>query len=213
MSTTKRISGDYFITSIDPAAGDNITITTHTLTVNGNLDIIGGTTEITTTQTVVQDAFITLAKGNPGSIRTMGIEVEKNPTSTAVLRYNTDTDQWEISNDSVIFRAIATAGFYLNQVVDDLTPQLGGDLDVNGHAITSASNGNVTVYANGSGLLKIDDVVSLQNQTDAPNVVAGYNKLYSGNVEGGGTGLHFTNSQTSDELVSKTKAIVYGIIF
>lgn len=39
----------------------------------------------------------------------------------------------------------------IENVVEDLTPQLGGDLDVNGKAITSVSNGNVRVEPNGSG--------------------------------------------------------------
>jgi hypothetical protein len=40
-----------------------------------------------------------------------------------------------------------------SQVVDDTTPQLGGDLDVNSHAITSASNGNVEITPNGTGVV------------------------------------------------------------
>jgi hypothetical protein len=40
--------------------------------------------------------------------------------------------------------------------VNDTTPQLGGDLDVNGKKITSASNGDVVLEPNGSG--KVDVV-------------------------------------------------------
>jgi hypothetical protein len=36
-------------------------------------------------------------------------------------------------------------------VVDDTSPQLGGDLDVNGNKITSASNADVTIEPNGTG--------------------------------------------------------------
>ena len=39
----------------------------------------------------------------------------------------------------------------LAAVVDDTTPQLGGDLDVNGNAIVSASNGAIAINANGTG--------------------------------------------------------------
>jgi hypothetical protein len=43
-------------------------------------------------------------------------------------------------------------------------------------------------------------------------------RVYTGDpggmaVGGGGTGLYVKNSQVNDELVSKSKAIVYGIIF
>lgn len=39
----------------------------------------------------------------------------------------------------------------LENVVQDTTPQLGGDLDVNGKQITSASNGTINLAPNGSG--------------------------------------------------------------
>lgn len=39
----------------------------------------------------------------------------------------------------------------IENVVEDLTPQLGGNLDVNGQAIVSVSNGNIRLEPNGSG--------------------------------------------------------------
>jgi hypothetical protein len=39
----------------------------------------------------------------------------------------------------------------IEDIVEDLTPQLGGDLDVNGKNITSASNGTINITPNGSG--------------------------------------------------------------
>jgi len=39
----------------------------------------------------------------------------------------------------------------LTDVVQDLTPQLGGPLDVNGQSITSAANGDITLDPNGTG--------------------------------------------------------------
>jgi hypothetical protein len=37
--------------------------------------------------------------------------------------------------------------------------------------------------------------------------------VYNNTVGGGGTGLYVKNANVNDELVSKGKAIVYGIIF
>jgi len=48
------------------------------------------------------------------------------------------------------------AGGGLSNVVEDTTPQLGGNLDVNGNTITSATNGDVTIAPNGSGKLNLD---------------------------------------------------------
>ena len=42
-------------------------------------------------------------------------------------------------------------GDALENVVEDTTPQLGGDLDVNGNSIVSVSNGNIAITPNGTG--------------------------------------------------------------
>lgn len=44
---------------------------------------------------------------------------------------------------------------YLTDLIDDASPQLGGNLDVNGKKITSASNGDIEIEPNGSGVLKL----------------------------------------------------------
>ena len=41
----------------------------------------------------------------------------------------------------------------LSDVVSDTTPQLGGDLDVNGNDIVSVSNGDINIIPNGTGTL------------------------------------------------------------
>ena len=58
-----------------------------------------------------------------------------------VLVYNGTSSQWE--NTAV------TGG--LDNVVEDTTPQLGGNLDVNGQSIVSVSNGNILLEPNGTG--------------------------------------------------------------
>lgn len=44
----------------------------------------------------------------------------------------------------------------LENVVEDLTPQLGGNLDVNGNSIVSTSNGNIAITPNGTGSIVLD---------------------------------------------------------
>ena len=46
---------------------------------------------------------------------------------------------------------VAQSGGGLSDVVDDTSPQLGGDLDVNGNSIVSTSNAHITIAPNGSG--------------------------------------------------------------
>lgn len=51
----------------------------------------------------------------------------------------------------------------IENVVEDLTPQLGGDLDVNGKKIVSTSNGNIAIEPNGTGQTIIKNVEYNEN--------------------------------------------------
>jgi hypothetical protein len=64
-----------------------------------------------------------------------------------------------------------TGGGGLSNVVEDLTPQLGGALDVNGYAITSASNGNIAITPNGTGSVIIDGNTHPQTQGAATQIL------------------------------------------
>jgi hypothetical protein len=88
---------------------------------------------------------------------------------------------------------VATSGSYndlsdkptipTGDVVDDTTPQLGGDLDVNGNKIVSASNGDIVIDPHGTGaiILKSDDVRLEGTDT---SVEVGTVKLYEADVLG-----------------------------
>lgn len=52
-------------------------------------------------------------------------------------------------------------------VVGDTTPQLGGNLDVNGSSIVSASNGNIAITPNGTGSVVIDGLSHPQSDGSA----------------------------------------------
>ena len=54
-------------------------------------------------------------------------------------------------------------------LLSDLTPQLGGDLDVNGNTITSTSNGNIVLDPNGTGTVDVSTsrITSVTDPTDA----------------------------------------------
>jgi len=44
----------------------------------------------------------------------------------------------------------------ISNIVEDTTPQLGGNLDVNGNSIVSVSDGNISIVPNGSGKVILD---------------------------------------------------------
>ena len=208
MSITKRIQGNYTLEA------------TGSVTIDANLIVTGTTTTVNTTETTISDRSIILNSGEVGAGVTgvySGIEVDRGSSNDVALRWNESAGYWELTNDGSTYSALQTtsglAG-YLENVVEDTTPQLGGNLDVNGKTITSASSGDVVITADGTGQLKINKTISIQDQGSAPSATAGYNKLYSSATQGGGgTGLYYVNSTSSDELVSRTKAIVYSLIF
>lgn len=69
----------------------------------------------------------------------------------------------------------------LENVVEDTTPQLGGNLDVNGKTITSTSNGNIVVSPNGTGMTQLNNIeyhekvydLGTNSGTIAPDVANG----------------------------------------
>ena len=56
------------------------------------------------------------------------------------------------TNPNILTLAIGTG---ISDVVDDTTPQLGGNLDVNGNNIVSTSNGAINIVPNGTGVVSI----------------------------------------------------------
>lgn len=65
-----------------------------------------------------------------------------------------DATDNQIKTIDVIDLINASSG--LTDIVDDLTPQLGGNLDVNGKSIVSVSNGDININPNGSGRIILD---------------------------------------------------------
>lgn len=59
-------------------------------------------------------------------------------------------------NSSNVITAITGSGSGITDLVQDTTPQLGGNLDVNGQSIVSASNGDIAITPNGTGAVIID---------------------------------------------------------
>ena len=79
---------------------------------------------------------------------------QTNPTSGYVLSWNGTDYAWTLNG----------TGTGIGDIVDDATPQLGGDLDVNGNKITSNSNTDVIIEPNGTGNFVVEtDTLHLKN--------------------------------------------------
>ena len=87
------------------------------------------------------EIYTALGDGNNLQITTSGA------SSNQVLQWNTSNNRFEPT-------ASAAAG----DISVDLTPQLGGDLDVNGNKIVSVANGDIEILPNGSGKVKLDQL-------------------------------------------------------
>ena len=71
---------------------------------------------------------------------------------------------------STIVSGLAVSGAAISNVVEDSTPQLGGDLDVNGNGLVSTSNGNIALTPNGSGVVRIDGSNGIDMQSGAISI-------------------------------------------
>ena len=89
---------------------------------------------------------------------------------TGALYWNSSSNELYIWSGSAWEQGSFTAGSLLANVVDDTTPQLGGDLDLNGNNITGTGNiDGRDVSADGT---KLDGIESGADVTDTANVTA-----------------------------------------
>ncbi len=97
------------------------------------------------------------------------------------------------------------SGSGISSVVVDTTPQLGGDLDVNGNSIVSVSNGNIPITPNGSGKVILDGLSWPTSDGTANQVIKtdGSGNLSFVNQSGGGGGS-YANSDVDTHLNQST---------
>ena len=97
---------------------------------------------------------------------------------------------------------------------DTITVSLNNDLAGITSITSDASNGYLTLSANGTGEIVIDDILTFTVGTANPTATTS-TKIYNKTAAGGGTGLYFKNSNidsgTEGELISKKKATALAI--
>lgn len=91
---------------------------------------------------------------------------------------------------------------------------LGQSLTIGSNDIgLAATDQTLTISANGQGKIFFRNVLQLENETGDPTSEADSNLFYAKTPGSAGSGLYFKNTSTSDELVSRTRAILFGLIF
>lgn len=214
MATYKRIDGDYNITTINSL--DNVLITTHSVKVFGNLDVVGNVTYIDTTELRVNDPFITVAANNTGVVanalfQDQGLVAQTSSNTFAGLRFDNGNLTWQISpsvyanGDPIVAYANISSGSTGVPGGANTNVQYNDSGTLGGNANFSFDYATAKMTLNGHQVLG--------NIGIAPSSVANSVAIYHNEQGSGGTGVYVKSATVEDELVSKTKAIVFGIIF
>jgi hypothetical protein len=113
--------------------------------------------------TNLQDATLTVKAG------TGGTDVVSDLNGTVTLVAGTNVTLSGDNTAKTITINASGGGGGLADVVDDTTPQLGGDLDTNGNAITAVLDANVDIITTGTGVINL----SHGNPEDGSLVIVG----------------------------------------
>ena len=209
MSTYKRFSGNYNIVSVDDTG--NVIIDVDTVEVFGNLSVAGNLTYINVTELNVTDPFILVNASNTGSYSAnSGVLTHVTSNTFAGIRYSNSAGAWQVNvgtsdatGETGTWTTIQTGNLSVGGANTEIQFNDSGSFGGNANFTFDKTNSRVTVQGH--------EVFG--NIGTAPSAVANSVAVYH-NAEGsGGTGLYVKSVATEDELVSKTKAIVFSIIF
>jgi len=215
MTTHKRTQGDYVITTIDPQ--DYTRINTHTVEINGNLNVRGNLTYIEVTELRVDDPFITVAANNSGSgagaaFPNQGVVAQTGTGTFAGLRFHNDTGEWQISSSVNATGDPITAYQPIGVATAGLPGAPVDSLQFNAGLDTFGGSANLLYHAANSEIA-LRGHVSLGSSIAPPGTTADAVNVYGGAEGAGGTGVYVRSATVNDELVSRSAAIVYSIIF
>lgn len=187
------------VDDITPQLGGNLDVNSFSLvsTTNGNIilapdgiglvigpalyDMSAGPDVAFATKKYVDDSLIASPiqnlvetfTGNTGSF------VAAIPTDTLNI-VGTGNISTAIVGDILTISVVNNA---LVNIVEDTTPQLGGDLDVNGNDIISTAGGNITLAPNGSGLVTAPALYDMSLGNDEVFSTKGYvDGVFSGSA-------------------------------
>ena len=214
-------------------------ILTNPDTDSGDLTLIGtGTGVIKVLGTTAYELQVTHDDDVPNK-KYVDDAIQTNPTFQ-ILRGDTRAAAFDISNpidpglfpigpyfaqptESVIGLAVddnIVAQFFRNRVqlaginffLEDPTPDTPGIPDAT-VLQTVNTNGNIKLETNGTGKVQITYALQLDNPGTTPAAVTNASLVYGGTVGAGSTGVYFRNTVKNDELISKSKALVFSMIF
>lgn len=217
MPSIKQFNSNLIIQSTQ-AISSNITLDAETvhvpknLRVVGDFTVLGTTTSINTTNTTLKDNIIVLNQGDSGTsgitLGTAGVTVYRGANtayfpSAGIVWNDSVGGVWQITsninNPSSYANILSVGGTGLTALFDDKNPVLGGNVNVNGFALTANVTASVMVGAN---LQLVSTMVASTATT-----------LYSTTPENGNSGLFVINqAAVNEELVTKKRAFAFSLI-
>jgi len=148
-STTTQLDGEA-----------NLTFDGTTLTLNGKLAMASNTA-----------GKLLIADGTDFEPTAVGdlSEITSIANDDVLLAVDTSGGGLKRVSRSTLVSGLATSSAISN-VVEDTTPQLGGNLDVNGNGLVSTSNGNISLTPNGTGVVRIDGSNGIDMESGAISI-------------------------------------------
>ena len=154
--------GDVFITGDLTVTGDDLFMATNTA---GHVLVADGTNfnpvAVSGDVTISSAGAITIANNAVETdmvnenVITGHSELTSVASDDVLLVYDTDATAFKKITRANLVSGLATSSA-LNNVVEDTTPQLGGNLDMNGQDIVTTSNANIDLLPNGTGIVNLD---------------------------------------------------------
>jgi len=187
---------------------------------NTNIGLVAGqispTNNISTVAGAVSSGNIATVASNIAGVNSFAerYRVQAGDPSTSLdagdLAFNTSANLLKFYDGSN-WITITSGGAGITDVVQDGTPQLGGNLDVNGFSVVSTSNANINITPNGTGSVVLDGISYPQADGTANQVlktngsgVLSFTTLQGGNITTEGD--YFSNYNAITANVTTTVA-------
>lgn len=232
MPSYDRITGDYYIDTITGPQGPGDMVITvgggkKSVTINGNLIVVGTFSKVESVETYIFDPIITLNANVIGipPFQNSGIEVRRGTSPNISLVWDEGLDWWTFSashperyitssrndpsDDTFMMWKI------LRMLRDDPDPHFGGNLYTDGYEYRSQDPYNIIFTPGWNGTrantgIQINHVDSLvANIPYVPNATIVFAKEPGNGV----SGLYIIDKfQRQEELITKRRAQVYSLV-
>lgn len=236
MNNVKRVNGNYIVDLADKNA-HSVTIKGNTF-IEGNLVASGNLTYVDSETIRLQDQFIELNLvdfsteidpeaaaqayyGNPpptAMISGLLVKVRHSETgftgNFAGLRYNENIEAWQVAQDTSdgldgSWSTLTTGGAVSGNIFEVQLNDGSGSLTSRDTLKYDWTTGTLNV----ANTVAVDGSVLLEEQVTPPLAETGVTKVYAQTPGAGESGVYITNDNNTDELITRRKAIVYGLIF